>query len=208
MIKEYFKEANPIQFVKFDSTKSKADYADFLKDDINDQVSFEDGKIKVETNWGSTYEGQDGYVLVKYDKGDYNLVEPSIFEKTYKILDENEAVKVSTVEAIQIDFTKEDGIKEFVFFVGAKNIDFGDDGDIELKTLEGNSKLKNGDYVLKGVDGEFYPNSKEYFEANYKEKGSEDETEKSIDSNETNNNEELEDYSYFNDYENSNRNSF
>lgn len=38
-----------------------------------------------------------------------------------------------------------------------------------IKTLEGNMEAKNGDYIIKGVNGEFYPCKKDIFEKTYEE---------------------------------------
>lgn len=38
---------------------------------------------------------------------------------------------------------------------------------IEIKTLEGTMKAELGDYIIKGVKGEFYPCKPDVFEATY-----------------------------------------
>lgn len=38
---------------------------------------------------------------------------------------------------------------------------------MEIKTLEGNMKASIGDYIIKGVNGEFYPCKKDIFEKTY-----------------------------------------
>lgn len=38
---------------------------------------------------------------------------------------------------------------------------------LTIKTLEGKMKAKNGDYIIKGVKGEFYPCRKDIFEETY-----------------------------------------
>lgn len=38
-----------------------------------------------------------------------------------------------------------------------------------ISTLEGSMTVKDGDYILKGIEGEFYPLKKEFFEKNYEE---------------------------------------
>ncbi len=39
--------------------------------------------------------------------------------------------------------------------------------DIQIKTLEGNMKVSQGDYIIKGVQGEFYPCKPDIFEQTY-----------------------------------------
>lgn len=40
---------------------------------------------------------------------------------------------------------------------------------IIIHTLEGDMKVNNGDYIIKGVKGEFYPCRKDIFEQTYDE---------------------------------------
>ena len=40
---------------------------------------------------------------------------------------------------------------------------------ISIKTLEGNMKASLGDYIIKGVNGEFYPCKSDIFEKTYEE---------------------------------------
>lgn len=41
--------------------------------------------------------------------------------------------------------------------------------DLKIKTLEGNMKVEIGDYVIKGVKGEFYPCKPDIFKLTYEE---------------------------------------
>lgn len=73
-----------------------------------------------------------------------------------------------TIEAIQLLNNDESIVEciEFVFNIGMETSVFGqmatiDDvkakGGFEIPTLEGNMKVSFGDYIIKGVEGEFYP---------------------------------------------------
>lgn len=42
-----------------------------------------------------------------------------------------------------------------------------DNKTIYIKTLEGNMKCKIGNYIIKGIDGEFYPIQRDIFEKTY-----------------------------------------
>lgn len=42
-----------------------------------------------------------------------------------------------------------------------------DDGVVYIDTLEGTMKAKYGDYIIKGVSGEFYPCKPDIFEQTY-----------------------------------------
>lgn len=46
--------------------------------------------------------------------------------------------------------------------------------DFHIKTLEGLMLCKKGDYVIKGIKGEFYPCKPDIFEATYEEELSHD----------------------------------
>ncbi|GIO13542.1 hypothetical protein J19TS2_30970 [Cohnella xylanilytica] len=46
---------------------------------------------------------------------------------------------------------------------------YNDDGTFQIVTLEGEHKCSIGDYVIKGVKGEFYPCKPDIFEATYDE---------------------------------------
>ena len=84
------------------------------------------------------------------------------------------------IEAIQL---KEDNIIEVFDFLDGANYketksseeleDFSQRmlkrGYIEIKTLEGMMKASFGDYIIKGVKGEFYPCKPDIFQATYEE---------------------------------------
>lgn len=84
------------------------------------------------------------------------------------------------IEAIQL---KEDNIIEVFDFLDGANYketksteeleDFNQrmlkQGYIEIKTLEGIMKVNFGDYIIKGVKGEFYPCKSDIFQATYEE---------------------------------------
>ena len=40
---------------------------------------------------------------------------------------------------------------------------------MEIKTLEGNMRADEGDYIIKGLRGEFYPCKPDVFEKKYEE---------------------------------------
>ena len=45
---------------------------------------------------------------------------------------------------------------------------------MEIKTLEGNHKCSIGDYIIKGVQGEFYPCKPDIFKKTYEQAGEQD----------------------------------
>lgn len=71
--------------------------------------------------------------------------------------------KPVVIEAIKVTPLN---IEEIERFVGG---DFGknDTGDNVIATLEGAMKISMGDYVIKGVNGEFYPCKPDIFEKTY-----------------------------------------
>lgn len=70
------------------------------------------------------------------------------------------------IEAIQ--YTG-DNINELFDF--SDNAVYVTDGQVFVQTLEGNMKMKNstGDYLIKGIKGEFYFCEKSIFEESYQE---------------------------------------
>ncbi|WP_449456129.1 hypothetical protein [Streptococcus suis] len=48
-------------------------------------------------------------------------------------------------------------------------IQFDSFGTLWINTLEGNMKAEKGDYIIKGVQGEFYPCKPDIFEQTYEE---------------------------------------
>lgn len=52
-------------------------------------------------------------------------------------------------------------------FAGRENVVYDRLGNAFIKTLEGDMKISLGDYVIKGIQGEFYPCKPDIFEATY-----------------------------------------
>lgn len=71
------------------------------------------------------------------------------------------------IEAMQLNFRNRDKIIEF----GEGNVTLAwHDGYLEgafISTLEGGVYATYGDYIIKGVDGEFYPCKSSVFEKTY-----------------------------------------
>ena len=82
--------------------------------------------------------------------------------------------KPVVIEAVQ--YNGVDNFKEIEQFVGEKNIDtyfscFNGKKYTEISfginTLEGSMHVSRGDYIIKGIQGEFYPCKPDIFEATY-----------------------------------------
>ena len=66
-----------------------------------------------------------------------------------------------------LDFSKD---AFFEYYTGAYDAGAGPVvATLYIKTLEGNMKARVGDYIIKGVRGEFYPCEKTIFEETYDE---------------------------------------
>ena len=72
--------------------------------------------------------------------------------------------KPVVIEAIQ--WTGTNG-RDIARFMGAT--DYVDSVAIQIRTLEGNMNVSVGDWVIKGVKGEFYPCKPDIFEQTYEE---------------------------------------
>lgn len=77
--------------------------------------------------------------------------------------------KPVVIEAIR--FTGEPrNLMDIHEFCGDENIIMDDEStrlNVHIKTLEGNLHVSHGDYIIKGVKGEFYPCKPDIFEATY-----------------------------------------
>jgi hypothetical protein len=79
--------------------------------------------------------------------------------------------KPVVIDAMQWDPSTKEGIADGLRFVkvGAGLLP-GPDGQIlTIKTLEGIMETQPGDWIIKGVKGEFYPCKPDIFEATYEE---------------------------------------
>lgn len=77
--------------------------------------------------------------------------------------------KPVVIEAVQ--YLREENIMRVQDFFGDGNgREFFYDSDTNeyyIKTLEGNMKVSHGDWIIKGVSGEFYPCKPDIFEKTY-----------------------------------------
>ena len=71
--------------------------------------------------------------------------------------------KPVVVEAIKYDGTNKVEIQEFM----DRYLDDTQDGQLKIETLEGIMLANVGDYIIKGVSGEFYPCKPDIFEKTY-----------------------------------------
>ena len=64
-------------------------------------------------------------------------------------------------------------IKDIYSFVGVENFSFNakavdqEIGDLHIKTLEGHMYASEGDFIIKGIKGEFYPCKPDIFHSTY-----------------------------------------
>ena len=77
--------------------------------------------------------------------------------------------KPVVVEAIQ--YTKDNYWEINEFIKGSSTLMGIPDtkGEFDIATLEGNMTVKVGDYIIKGIKGEFYPCKPDIFELTYEE---------------------------------------
>jgi hypothetical protein len=74
------------------------------------------------------------------------------------------------IEARQIDSLDYDGMCEIVKWCGG--VALGEDDNphvLAIPTLEGEMRAEPGDWIIKGVQGEFYPCKPDIFDATYDE---------------------------------------
>lgn len=58
-------------------------------------------------------------------------------------------------------------LDEILEFMGVDDVVGKTTGSLVINTMEGNMTAKIGDYIIKGVKGEFYPCDSEIFELTY-----------------------------------------
>ena len=75
--------------------------------------------------------------------------------------------KPVVIEAIQYNGTDENKITLYHFMGVDCYVD--ENENLIIRTLEGDMKASVGDYIVKGVDGEFYPCKPTIFEQTYEE---------------------------------------
>lgn len=68
------------------------------------------------------------------------------------------------IEAVQFNGTK-DNLVEVLRF--SNSIDVFSSSELGIKTLEGVMRANIGDWIIKGIKGEFYPCKPDIFEATY-----------------------------------------
>lgn len=88
--------------------------------------------------------------------------------------------KPVVIEAVKLENNKKSIINaiEFVYSIGVETSVLGtdfeinkvrSDGGLIINTLEGNMLASFGDYIIKGVQGEFYPCKPDIFEQTYEQ---------------------------------------
>ena len=76
-------------------------------------------------------------------------------------------VQTASKKPVTIQFVQFNGknYQEVIEF--AKSAYLHPDGSLIIKTLEGNMTVSNGDMVIRGIQGEFYPCKPDIFNATY-----------------------------------------
>lgn len=79
--------------------------------------------------------------------------------------------KPVVIEAMQLPAINEDATEELIDFLNSmdRNYDWSSerDGCLVIKTLEGDHLAQPGDYIIRGIKGEYYPCKPDIFEATY-----------------------------------------
>ena len=80
--------------------------------------------------------------------------------------------KPVVVEFVRFCFSNPDSIDDVKAFTGKYFAEYqvhyaSDKRNYYIRTLEGEMKLTDGDYIIKGIDGEFYPCKPDIFKKTY-----------------------------------------
>lgn len=73
--------------------------------------------------------------------------------------------KPVVIEALQVKWGM--SLSKIIEFVGLNNLTQIENGDVFIKTLEGNMRVSANDYIIKGIHGEFYPCKPDIFKEIY-----------------------------------------
>ncbi len=73
--------------------------------------------------------------------------------------------KTVEIEAFQLLNNDEDNVFDFVNNNGGKA--YFHNGDLIIETLEGDMTASDGDFIIKGIKGEFYPCKPDIFSLTY-----------------------------------------
>lgn len=68
------------------------------------------------------------------------------------------------VEAMRVTWGS--SVTDVINFVGVANF-LAEGNDFYIKTLEGNMRISVGDFIIRGVNGEYYPCKPDVFEKTY-----------------------------------------
>lgn len=81
--------------------------------------------------------------------------------------------KPVTIEAMRLDFADNERVEAIMKWVGDDILFFNYDPMVNhfcaahIKTLEGPLFVSQGDYIIKGIEGEFYPCKPDIFDKTY-----------------------------------------
>lgn len=72
------------------------------------------------------------------------------------------------IDAMKFTWDNYPEVRSWMQDLGAIDSHFGKSGkDMIIKTLEGNMIAANGDWIIRGIKGEFYPCKPDIFDATY-----------------------------------------
>lgn len=75
--------------------------------------------------------------------------------------------KPVVIEAVQWDGSNVDEVLGFFLTTGSARRDLSDRSALFIETLEGTMRADKGDWIIKGVKGEYYPCKPDIFAATY-----------------------------------------
>jgi hypothetical protein len=139
-----------------------------------EDVLHKNGILHIPTSWG-VMECKIGDMVMKGVAGEIYSCDADVFSKSYEHVEGQKYRKVSVIiEAVQLTWRTWNDICDFVpndvfvesCYLDADNKEVKDCTDklgLKLKTLEGIMTAKETDWVIRGVNGEFYYNDDAMF---------------------------------------------
>lgn len=110
--------------------------------------------VSIQTYRGNMEVSQMDYII-RGVNGEFCPCKPDIFKRTYDFVS-GVTYQKKPVEIEAIPWTG-DNVEELRAFVGDNFLYDAEHNTVKIRTLEGDMKASGMDYIIRGVDGEFYP---------------------------------------------------
>lgn len=172
LIHTYVKVPIKVSAVIFDGSVECVDAIISLNSTNTKVVSFNSSEIILRGLHGDLVGSKNDFI-VKGISGELYPVKPDIFSNTYSPFDNNSSIINKFVRnTVNVRAVLFDGSKKSISAIKKLNstntfIESYNENELIIKTLEGNSKATNGDYIVQGINTELWPVKADIFNQTY-----------------------------------------